>query len=1568
MTLLLLVIVLAAVIYVALSLPSVQNSIRLKCEERLSQQLGVEVNIGDLGIRPFNKATLRNVSIVNHGDTIAKCTRLGAGINLYELITHRNIAFDYGEISGLDLRLNRPTPDAPLNIQPLIDALNKKDKNKPPTKFDLRINTVVIRQSSVSYNVLSAPRKEPGEFDPSHISVTDLRADISIPRLSNEEYIVNLRRMAFTEQSGLDITDMHAALQFSNTMVGWTDMVIEMPGSKIEPYDLSESPTSLGSIAMGLNDDKLSIGLKPGSHIYLPDLAPFLPELRDIRSTVDLRADIAASPNRVDINNITLADRSGELALTLAKGTVNNPLSPQSMSYNVENLSARIGGKLYSQLAQTRITPLQKLNLPHGINLSGEARGNIHSGEASMKADISNGEMIAGIAYVKPDSSPLRVRFEIFAKNIDLNEALGREDLGLLNATIDGESMIAGRNIRAKLNATVDDFTYRGYQYGHISAQGDYNGGAYTGDIIFNDAGGDITATFNGNLTRGKESIIFKAILDNVDLNRLNLTDKYAGYTLTSEISGDLKGVFPDRADGIVEVNGLTFKSEEGKCLALDNITVHSKASELPRHIEIDSDILNGDIEGDFKIATLIPKLREMALTAFPTLQPDKKEVSSGSSLSGANKSKGRGKSGTQTEADDFDYSFTLDHLDNISDFFNLPVYAIYPIEISGNVDSRNALATLNLDAPYLRQGNKLIEGTQINTLIDGNEGTDRININTSYPSKDGMTAITVALQARDNVVDTDINWKIDRARDYSGSVSLSTLIDRRDGQLNTYTDLHPSTMTFNDSVWVISPALIASEGMSRFTIDDFNVSRQNQFVKMEGVVSADPEGKLDIDVLNLNIDYIFEAVGIDKVMIGGDATGQLSASHLLSAEPHISTEGIHVTNISYNHCVLGDADVISWWDNEIKAVAIDGTIHQENGKTAKVEGEIFPLSSSLDIRLKPDETPVGFMEEYMKAFASDISGYGSGYARVYGTFSDIDMEGDLYVKDLRLKLDFTNTYFTASDSIKITPGKINLTDVTLSDPYGNTAKLNGTVTHEFFRTPTFNFAITDARGMLVYDETPKQNADWYGRIFVNGGATIQGEPGVVKIDVEATTTAGSTFSFVLSELEIADEYTFLTFRNKDEKEVGEEIIIDERMGAVEHLRQLLNKPVDEETSDYIIELRVNITPEAEVILVMDPVGGDRIRSHGQGNMRMVYTSADNDLRMFGTYTLDRGTYNFTLQDIIIKDFIINSGSSIAFTGDPLTARLNIEAIYQLNANLSDLDESFLQDKELNRTNVPVQAVLKVTGDIQQPEIRFDLAFPTLTSDTYRKVRSIVSTEEMMNRQIIYLLALNRFYTPDYMASTTKGNELFSVASSTISSQLSNILGHLSDNWSVSPNFRSDRGDFSDMEVDVALSSRLLNNRLIFNGNLGYRDNLMNSNQFIGDFQIEYLLNRTGTIRLKAYNFYNDQNYYLRTADTTQGVGVMFKKDFDNIFSFLRRKKKSTGTEPADTAVKDVEDSKPENQAETTPRIPEDNATKTGTDSISKVSTDSILKAVTDTVPPGVTPAPLLQFKSKENK
>ena len=281
------------------------------------------------------------------------------------------------------------------------------------------------------------------------------------------------------------------------------------------------------------------------------------------------------------------------------------------------------------------------------------------------------------------------------------------------------------------------------------------------------------------------------------------------------------------------------------------------------------------------------------------------------------------------------------------------------------------------------------------------------------------------------------------------------------------------------------------------------------------------------------------------------------------------------------------------------------------------------------------------------------------------------------------------------------------------------------------------------------------------------------------------------------------------------------------------------------------------------------------------------------------------------MQDIILRDFKIKEGSSISFNGDPLRADLDISAAYRVNTNLSDLDKSFQNDRDLTRTNVPVDAILSVSGNMQDPDITFDIELPTLTQDVERKVKSIISTDDMMNRQIIYLLALNRFYTPEYMGMSGNGGELAAVASSTISSQLTNMLGQLTDKVSVAPSFRSDKGDFSDIEVDVALSSRLLNNRLLINGNFGYRDKSTSNTTFIGDFDIEYLLTKNGNLRLKAYNHFNDQNYYLREALTTQGLGVVFRKDFDKLFG-SRKEEKEKDEEEIEEAGASSEENKGE--------------------------------------------------------
>ena len=160
----------------------------------------------------------------------------------------------------------------------------------------------------------------------------------------------------------------------------------------------------------------------------------------------------------------------------------------------------------------------------------------------------------------------------------------------------------------------------------------------------------------------------------------------------------------------------------------------------------------------------------------------------------------------------------------------------------------------------------------------------------------------------------------------------------------------------------------------------------------------------------------------------------------------------------------------------------------------------------------------------------------------------------------------------------------------------------------------------------------------------------------------------------------------------------------------------------------------------------------------------------------------------------------------------------------------------------------------------------------------------------MMTRQIIYLLLLNKFYTPDYSRNNFRTNEFSVVASSALSTQLSNMLNSLTDKVQIGTNIRSRTDGVKDTEVEMLLSSQLLNNRLLFNGNFGYKDNYIQSNAFVGEFDLEYKLSRSGDISLKAYNHANDLYRYTKSP-TRQGVGVMFRKDYNALTDLFRRKK-----------------------------------------------------------------------------
>lgn len=1482
-----LLIALPVSMYIILSTSWAQDSIRRVAVKEISTLLATDVTIDRVEIHPFNRLSVYGVKALDdNGKTALTIDEVSAAFEFFHLLRTGRLVIDYALLKQPAVALYRTTPDSPLNIADILGRLKSKDPNKPKSKYDLSINTVAVIDGKLAYDVVSAA-PDTSHFDRNHIRVTDLQFNAYVPVLANDNYRLEVDRLSFVERSGFRIDNIELGGTFNSDSLRIKQFAVTLPNSSLVFNPVSLPLDGMQSVADALDATSVTVSTKEASKIYPPDFSAFVPALANIDRGFSMEFESSISRRDIDILQFRLTDEERHTNLDMS-AAIHDLAKKADAGFEIRHLHLRADRQSLDEIigsvdkARGFNKIINRLKPGDKVSLDLVADGRLSLFTLKSKLSLASNMLSVSGTCSSADSlrtADVRLRAKARMPNLHLF-AGGAASSSFACSDIRLNGHIAKKNMQLNMSLDSAAVAFGKFVCNNIALDAALDRQRLTSTIRVADQNLSLEADCNAEIIGKEKNVDMALTLDRADLAALGALKDFPGYLLSAKVDAIATFTGIDDIDGALSVSDLVFADNDPKThdLRFDNINIDCIPTSDHPGIRVESDYLNGYLAGQYRLSTFMQSVKGLVFSVLPSLAAQLHQPEFTSKV---------------IEGNDFNFDFKLSECDSLCKFLRLPVSVIHDISVNGHLSDSLRTARISVDAPYLLQGDKIIESTSLFASVDALDDRIAVRATSKIPTKKGLMAVSANLTGASDRIDNRVDWIIERKIPINGSFDFSTtLIGADDGEPSTIVSFNPGTITFGDEVWSIRPSTLVL-GEKYFNIDQFRLEASDEHIAVNGVVSDSPDDILNIDLRNIALLDIFETLEIDKALIGGTATGAFEARNLLSQTPEISCPDLHVDSISYNRCVLGDAEIVASWNADKKSFYLDADITGEGGRHSRIYGDIFPSTESLDINFDVDHAPVGFMKPFVSAFASDLSGYASGKARLFGTFKYIDMEGDIFADDLKIKIDFTNTWYTATDSIRLTPGLIDIKDVTIRDRDGHTALLNGVVRHKFFKEPSFDFKVTQARDFLSYDVDPKLSPDWYGTVYGNGGATITGEPGVVNIGVNMSTAPKSTFTFVLSDRLDADEYSFITFKDSQAQARRDSLAAADNLPAVvRSIRSRLSSSEGDSPSAYNMDLRIDITPDARMILVMDPVGGDEIKATGAGNLRLTYESLNNDLKMYGTYRLDRGSYNFTLQDIIIKDFTIRDGSTIAFHGDPYSAQLDIEAIYSVNANLSDLDESFLLDKDLNRTNVPVHALLKVTGDMRQPDIDFDLEFPTLTSDTYRKVRSIVSTREMMNRQIIYLLALNRFYTPDYMASTTKGNELFSVASSTISSQLSSILGKLSDDWSIAPNLRSDRGDFSDVEVDVALSSRLLNNRLLFNGNFGYRDKTLNTNQFIGDFDIEYLLNRRGSWRLKAYNRYNDQNYYVRTAQTTQGVGIVFKRDFDNFFGFLRPKKK----------------------------------------------------------------------------
>ena len=1429
--------------------------------EELSDLLNTRVTIGRINIGLLNRIIIDDVLLDDQDEQeMLKVTRLSAKFDIMPFFKGK-ISISSVQLFGFNINLQKKTPDSPPNFKFVLDAFASNDTVKKDNSLDLRINSILIRRGRMAYHVLSE-EETPGKFNAKHVQLQNIIANISLKALSKDSINLGIKRLSLDEKvSGFSLKKMSLKLVANSRQTSIDNFAIELPETSLKLDTIHLIYDSLKAFDRFTEQVRFSFRTLP-SQITLKDISPFLPALSHFKEPISLDMEVKGTVNQLTCSHLEITADNRQFRL---KGDV----ALQDLSHPQD---AYVFGTLSELTATTRGVGFLVRNLSHdynGVPPVLERLGNVSfRGEVSgyFTDIVTYGQLHTDLGGVNmdlklsSDKSKGLFAYSGAVKTTDykLGKLLANEQLGEITFNLD----VHGRHVTdrlpvVELKGLIASVDYSRYRYENITLDGEYKQGGFNGKVALDDPNGSIYLNGDVNVSSRIPTFNFQAIINKLRPHDLNLTSKYPDTEFSLKLRANFTGGSVDEMIGEINVDSLEFMSPE-KQYFMNNMNIRASKQNNENQLRLTSEFLTASVEGKFQYHTLPASILNIMRKYVPSLiLPPKKPIET---------------------HNNFQFDIHIYNTDILSTIFDIPLTVYTHSTLKGYFN--DPLQRLRVEGyfPRLQYKNNFIESGMI--LCENPSDHIRARVRLTNLKKKGAVNLSLDAQAKDDNISTTLNWGNSAAVTYSGQLAAVAKFLRTEGEkplLKAMVEVKPTDIILNDTLWQIHPSQVVVDS-GKVDVNNFYFSHQDRYVRINGRLSDNPQDSVKVDLKDINMGYVFDIASIsDDVNFEGDATGTAYASSVFK-KPVMNTR-LFVKNFSLNQGRLGDLNVYGAWDNEKRGIYLDASIQDISPSPSRVTGMIYPLKpeSGLDLNIDAHELNLKFLEFYMKSIAQDIKGRGTGKVHFYGKFKGLNLDGAV-MTDASMKFDILNTHFAVRDTIHLAPTGLKFNNMHIADMEGHSGTLNGYLRFQHFKNINYRFEI-QANNMLLMNTKESTDMPFFGTVYATGNALLAGNA-IQGLDVNLamTTNRNTVFTYINGNVASAASTQFIKFVDKTpRRNIQDSIRVN---SYFEQMQQKRQADEEEHQTDIRLNILVDATPDATMKIIMDPIAGDYISAKGTGNIRTEFYNKG-DVKMFGNYRISQGIYKFSLQEVIRKDFIIKDGSTITFNGAPLDANMDIQASYTVNsASLNDLNPDVSSIAQ--QTNVRVNCIMNLSGILLRPTIKLGIELPNERDEIQTLVRNYISTEEQMNMQILYLLGIGKFYTEDAARNNQNSNVMSSVLSSTLSGQLNNALSQVfeTNNWNIGTNLSTGDKGWTDMEVEGILSGQLLNNRLLVNGNFGYRDNPMANTNFIGDFEAEWLINRSGDIRLKAYNETNDR-YYTKTNLTTQGVGIMYKKDFN---------------------------------------------------------------------------------------
>ncbi|MBD2756920.1 translocation/assembly module TamB domain-containing protein [Spirosoma validum] len=735
-----------------------------------------------------------------------------------------------------------------------------------------------------------------------------------------------------------------------------------------------------------------------------------------------------------------------------------------------------------------------------------------------------------------------------------------------------------------------------------------------------------------------------------------------------------------------------------------------------------------------------------------------------------------------------------------------------------------------------------------------------------------------------------------------------------------------PNGLLTNYQRWQTDTTGFAQYGKSGILVNRLHLEQGNQFLEIS---NTEPYGNAPIRVTAhaLQIENLARLANQDTTLASGQLNGTVIVRDYMSSDSKLAFTGsIYVDSLNVMSQPIGNvtARLRNTSDGRIDV----NTVLAGPNNDASITGFYNPddAKQALDLAIKLTRLDARTIEAFSFGELREAKGKLTGAFNVSGAVDNPKLDGSVAFDSVAFNIKQLNaTYHIDQEKLAFSGQTITLDNFQLRDTQGRTLRTDGTVVLKNLPDAAYDLRVR-ADHFQVLNAARKDNDYAYGQAAVTTDLRIKGAGSNASITGKVRLEDGSKISLVLPDqsTDIEEANKIVTFIDHNDSLAIAKYISRPKQDSLRTTPKL----AFDQLSNSNISLDLEADEKSELTIVVDELNGDYLRARGNARLN-VGINASGQIAVLGRYEVTEGEYSLTYQ-VLKRQFQIQKGGYINFSGDPLRADINITAIYQVLTSPADLIGNELTTGSANDANrrLPFNVALTISNNLAAPKLDFDIRLPEVENANSaaassefgtlveNKLKSLRQDQSQVNKQVFALLILNRFLpenTSDFFSGNSGGGlnaQAENVARSSVSKLISDQLGRLASNvlkgFDVNFNLQSENGIATSgggmgarTDLNVGLSKSFLNGRLSVsvgkNFVLENTTGLANPNQVFDNVSLNYNVSRDGRYVLRAYRR-NDYQAVLDGYIIETGVGFVITLDYNTLSDILRRTPSPTPT------------------------------------------------------------------------